>query len=113
MLKITSFTRASLPQSTLHFPTALGAVVLSEPVVRFIRREVRRVVQVMVDENDVRKVLQDEVIKRDVLEGDKAAVAAKQVTRAEGKTLRRSSDKDGDETAETEAAGPAGGAPTA
>jgi hypothetical protein len=52
-------------------------------------------VDVMVDEDDVRGVLQDEVIKRDVLEGDKAMAAAKQVARAGGRALRKSSDKDG------------------
>lgn len=71
--------------------------MLSDPVVRFIRRELRRVVDVMVSEEDVKTVLQDEVIKRDVLDGEKATAAAKQVARAEGKALRRSADESEDE----------------
>jgi hypothetical protein len=80
----------------------LGALVLSDPVVRFIRRELRRVVDVMVDEEDVKAVLQEEVIKRDVLEGDKAIAAAKQVARAGGKALRKSAERDADDGAEPE-----------
>jgi hypothetical protein len=38
-------------------------------------------------------VLREEVLKREVVEGDKAAVAAKQVARAENKALRRSGGK--------------------
>jgi predicted type IV restriction endonuclease len=83
----------------------LGAVVLSDPVVRFIRRELRRVVDVMVDEEDVKTVLREEVIKRDALEGDKATAAARQVARAESKSLRRSAGKD--ETAGAEIEGSA------
>jgi predicted type IV restriction endonuclease len=71
----------------------LGAIVLSEPVVHFIRRELRRVVDVMVAEDDVKTVLREEVIKREVLEGEKALAAAKQVARAESKALRRSTEK--------------------
>jgi hypothetical protein len=71
----------------------LGALVLSDPVVLLIRRELRRMVDVMVDEEDVRVVLREEVLKREVVEGDKAAVAAKQVARAENKALRRSGGK--------------------
>jgi predicted type IV restriction endonuclease len=79
----------------------LGALVLSDPVVRFIRRELRRMVDVMVDEEDVKKVLQEEVIKRDALEGDQAKAAARQVARAEGKSLRRSAEKETEEEVST------------
>jgi len=75
----------------------LGALLLSDPVILFVRRELRRVVGVMVDEEDVKIVLQDEVIKRDVLDGDKAVAAAKQVARSEGKRLRYSAAKGTDE----------------
>jgi hypothetical protein len=88
----------------------LGALILSDPVVLFIRRELRRVVDVMVDEDDVKTVLRDEVIKRDVLEGDKAAVAAKHVARAEGKALRRSAEKGADEAIAGDLSGPASAA---
>lgn len=67
----------------------LGAVILSEPVIMFIRRELRRAVDVLVDPHEVQAVIQNEVIKREVLEGDKAVAAARQVSRATGRTHRR------------------------
>lgn len=75
----------------------LGALILSDPVVRFIRRELRRVVDVMVDEEDVRTVIRDEVIKREVQEGDKAVAAARQVSRAEGRAIIKSREKADDD----------------
>lgn len=75
----------------------LGALILSDPVVRFIRRELRRVVDVMVDEDDVKAVIRDEVIKREVQEGEKAIAAARQVSRAEGKAIIKSRESSGTE----------------
>jgi predicted type IV restriction endonuclease len=91
----------------------IGALVLSDPVVRFIRRELRRVVDVMVDEEDVKVVLRDEVIKREVLEGEKSAAAARQVARAEGKALRRSAEKDGEKAPAEKLAAPVSLTPAA
>lgn len=81
----------------------LGALLMSESVVDVVRRELRRVASVRVSEDEVRAVLQNEVIKREVLEGDKAAQAARRVSRAESRTLRKS--RDGDD--ESEEASPA------
>ncbi len=67
----------------------LGALLLNDAVVGVVRRELRRVVQVKVDAEEVRAVLQNEVIKREVLEGDKAASAARRVSRAEGRSIRK------------------------
>jgi hypothetical protein len=68
----------------------LGAILLSDAVVDVVRRELRRTVEVKVDSGEVRAVLQNEVIKREVLEGDKAASAARRVSRAEGRSIRKS-----------------------
>lgn len=68
---------------------ALAAVVLSEPVLEVVRREVRRLApEIRIDLDDVREVLRSEVLKREVLEGDKAEAAKKQVARSASKTLR-------------------------
>jgi len=56
---------------------SLAATVLSEPVVTQIRRELRRVFPgVKVDNNFLAKQLRDEVLKREVVEGEAADSAA-------------------------------------
>ncbi len=69
---------------------ALGAVLLAEPVLDVIRRELRRATPgLKVDEEEIRGILTGEVIKREVLEGDKAAAAQRQIAKAGGRTLRK------------------------
>jgi Type I restriction enzyme R protein N terminus (HSDR_N) len=54
----------------------LGAMVLSEPVLDLIRRELRRVSpDVKIDTDQIRAVLESEVVKREVMEGEKAEEA--------------------------------------
>ena len=79
----------------------IGAVILSEPVLDVIRRELRRVSQlrkasadVRIDTEQIEKVLTDEVIKREVLEGAKADEAARKVAKAVGKLLKKASAKE-------------------
>jgi hypothetical protein len=72
----------------------LGALLLSDAVVDIVRRELRRVVEVKVEADEVRAVLQNEVLKREVLEGDKASAAARRVSRAEGRSMRKTRDDD-------------------
>jgi hypothetical protein len=61
----------------------------NETIVSAIRRELRRVVDVLVDDADIVKALQLEVIKRDTLEGPEAEVACRRVNRREGKAIRK------------------------
>lgn len=74
----------------------LGAMVLSDSVVDVIRRELRRVSpDVRIDTDEIRTVLSNEVIKREVMEGDKADEARKKIARAANKALRaKASSKD-------------------
>lgn len=67
----------------------IGALLLSEPVLQVVRRELRRVVEVKVEAEEIKNVLLHEVIKREVLEGEKAAAAAKQIQRAGTRALRK------------------------
>lgn len=68
----------------------IGAVLMSEPVVDLIRRELRRISsEIKVTEDEVRAVLKEEVIKREIFEGDKAQVAQKHVSKSQKKTLRK------------------------
>jgi hypothetical protein len=71
-----------------------GAVTLvaRKAVIDVIRRELRRVVSVKVDVEELRHALQSEVLKREVFEGDKATAASRQVSRAMNKSLRKASD---------------------
>lgn len=67
----------------------LAAVLLSDPVLDVIRRELRRLSPgTKVDAADIRNALTQEVLKREVVEGDKAVEARKKVQRALGKSQR-------------------------
>jgi hypothetical protein len=71
-------------QATNRF--LLGALVLSEPVVHLIRRELRKLTpDVKVSPDDVRRALSTEVLKREVVDGEDAAAAQKRIARLVGK----------------------------
>ena len=79
----------------------LAAIILSDPILHTIRRELKRLspdVRISVDE--IRESLLHEVIKRDTIEGEKAAEAQKLVNRAASKALRQRRAK-GDDDADT------------
>lgn len=67
----------------------LAAIVLSDPVVEIVRRELRRVSpDVKVEIDEIRELLGRDVLKREVVEGDKADHARKKIARAAAKLLR-------------------------
>jgi hypothetical protein len=67
----------------------VGAMLQTDPVVDVIRRELRRVSpDVKIDVEQIRRVLVDEVIKREVLDGEKAEEARKKISRSAAKALR-------------------------
>lgn len=88
-------------QATSRF--YLGAVLLSDPVLDSVRRELRRLSDVKLELDDIRAALRQDVIKREVLEGDKALAAARKVTKAAGKLLRARRESAPDIAAEPEA----------
>ena len=66
----------------------LSALILNnESVLNAIRRELRRVVEVNVDEKDIAHVLRDQVIKRDALEGPEAEAATRRVQRRSERSI--------------------------
>lgn len=72
----------------------LGAMILTDPVLDIIRRELRRVSpEVRIETEQIRAVLINEVIKREVQEGDKADEARKKIARTQNKALRAVSSK--------------------
>jgi hypothetical protein len=80
----------------------LGAMLLSDPVLAVVRRELRRMSpDVKIEVEEIRLALTEEVLKRDVLEGERADDARKKI----GKMHRAKAQKD-TETQATPAATP-------
>ncbi len=72
----------------------LGAMILTKPVLEVIRRELRRVSpDVKINIEEIKTVFTTEVIKREVMEGEKADEARKKISRATNKALRSKRDR--------------------
>ena len=71
----------------------MGAVILSDPVLEVVRRELRRLSDVNVELDALRMALKQEVVKREVIEGEKADAARRRVNKAGTKALRARRDK--------------------
>jgi predicted type IV restriction endonuclease len=73
----------------------LAAVILSDPVLDVMRRQLRRLSpDTKICEDDLKTSLQNDVLKREVLDGEKAVAASRQVARAESRALRKTKDED-------------------
>lgn len=67
----------------------VGAILLTEPVLSVVRRELRRLSpDVRIDLQEIADVMSNEVLKRDVVEGDKAAEAKRKLARMTNKRLK-------------------------
>lgn len=67
----------------------MGAMVVSNPVLEVIRRELRRISpDVRIDIEQIKSVLVNDVLKREVVESEKADEARKKINRVAGKLLR-------------------------
>ncbi|MBA3314199.1 MAG: type I restriction enzyme HsdR N-terminal domain-containing protein [Planctomycetaceae bacterium] len=84
----------------------LAAVLLSDAVLETVRRELRRLSDAKLDVEDLREALKQEVIKREVLEGEKAASATKKVTKSAGKLLRARKGKEDEEDTTSDSESP-------
>ena len=70
----------------------ISSLMLTEPVLNVIRRELRRVSPaVKVDNQEIAEIIRDEVLKRDVLEGEAAEEAQRRVKKAPRKKQRKAS----------------------
>lgn len=83
----------------------LGALVLGDEIVGVLRRELRKISEgVLVTPEEIIQFLSNEVIKRDVLDGEEAAKAQGRVRRfyekATRRTMESSTDKPGGESEE-------------
>ncbi|MFA6289612.1 MAG: type I restriction enzyme HsdR N-terminal domain-containing protein [Opitutaceae bacterium] len=73
----------------------IGALLLTEPVLAVVRRELKRMSpDVKIEIEEIQSVLSQEVIKRDVIEGEKALEAGRKITRAANRALKAKSEKE-------------------
>lgn len=83
-----------------------GAVILSEPIVNRISRELRRVTPgLRIEDSEIIETLRSDILKREILEGDKAKEAERAVRKASDRKLRNvsSGDEDGGGDAQKDA----------
>jgi len=74
----------------------LAALILSDPILHTIRRELKRISpDVRISVEEIKAALSHEVIKRDAIEGEKATEAQRLVSRAASKALRQRKAKEG------------------
>jgi predicted type IV restriction endonuclease len=91
--------RAALSRFTL------AALLQTDPLLDVLRRELRRISPAAtIDTEEIKSVLVSEVLKREALEGDKAAAATRLVGRAAKRSLRRAPKDKPDEPASESAA---------
>jgi len=70
---------------------SIAALILSEPVIDVVRRELRRISKgIRVEETELQKVLREEVLKREAIEGEKADAARRLVSRSAGRSITKS-----------------------
>jgi len=68
----------------------LAALIMSDPILHTIRRELKRISpDVRISVEEIKAALGHEVIKREAIEGEKAAEAQRLVSRAANKALRQ------------------------
>ena len=68
----------------------IGAMILSDSVLDVLRRELRRVSpDVKIDTEQIKDVLVQEILKRDVVEGEQADEAKRKIARAASRVLRK------------------------
>jgi len=100
--------RAALSRFTL------AAIVQTDAVLDVLRRELRRISpEAKIESEEIKAVLINDVLKREVVEGDKAQAAKRTVSRAAGRPLRKSAEPDAPSTDTSNQAGPVDGGESA
>lgn len=93
LLSREGISKSALPEFHAHRQATsrflLGAILTSDAVLDVVRRELRRISpDVRVDAGELRAALEAEVLKREVVEGEKAEEARKRVSKAASRALR-------------------------
>lgn len=92
-------------QATNKF--ALAAVILSEPVLEIMRRELRRMSpDVRIDVDEIRGAVLQDVLKREVVDGEQADQARKKLARVHNRLLRMKKEENAPEAEAPAAAVP-------
>jgi predicted type IV restriction endonuclease len=110
------FTKSSLAEYRDRKDAAsrfmLAAIILSsESVQSAIRREIRRTTEIAVEEAVIDKMLRDEVLKRETIEGSEAEAALRRVLKSADRRILKGADKENSAVAASTAsdAAPASG----
>jgi hypothetical protein len=70
----------------------VGAILFTSPILDVIRRELRRITpEVRVDTEEIEKLLREEVVKRDVIDGEYAEQTKKMIKKNAQRVLRNTS----------------------
>ncbi len=86
----------------------IGSLVLSDPIITLIRREINKLSKgLKVDKSEVDAILRNEVLKRDVIEGEEAAKALARLKQIARKTKRPQKPAKHSEPTSTTSADPA------
>jgi hypothetical protein len=81
----------------------IGQILLSDPVTSLVRREFRRLFpDIRVEGEDVKAMLLNEILKREVVEGDKAREAQKRIGKLIAKQAKVNSDSKKDKASQTD-----------
>lgn len=83
---------------------AISAILLSDSMVDLLRLQIRRLSQVNMDTDDLKSLLADEVIKRELIDGDEAKLAAAFVRRLQKRLNAKRSGSGDDDDPEPETA---------
>lgn len=68
----------------------ISAILLSEPIISLIRRELKKVSPTVKPSNEeVKKILKGEVLKREIIEGEAASKAQAKIKRAYGRSSQK------------------------
>ncbi len=68
----------------------IGSLVVSEPVINIIKRDIRKLATgIKVESDEIEKILKNEVLKRDVIEGDEALKAKQKIVKINKKSLKK------------------------
>ena len=92
-------------QSQMLSRYTIGAAILSEPVLESVRRELRKAFPDagLVDIEVISSILSDEVIRREVLEGENALQASKKFARGVARSQKQKSEKKEDASSSAQA----------
>lgn len=68
---------------------SIGALIISDSILDTLRKELKKISpDIKIEKDQIKKVLTQEIIKRDVLEGDKAQEAVKNINRAMSRIVK-------------------------